>query len=225
MLSGAALGIVAGALVFVALVGKHAESKIAAALALGWGSVLLAVFKFMIPGWGALLHPYVLAYVAISGGIGLIWTYKRPFDEKDTTVLKWILRCVGLLLIYKSTPHVPSIIAIIALLISLLWRPWTRSLPNLRPWFVRPARVALTREQYLKTCDEATRQGINELREYCKSTGVWINRVRPDTLSMMQNFLDGASHWQTFDLASIQTELQRLPAHSDSDGDEDLTII
>lgn len=87
--SGAVVGVLASLLLMVFLFGRRVRGRHIAALTIGISTVWWAALTF----WrDVLLNPVFLGYASLGAVIGAAWIYKRPFDQRDTSLLLVALR-------------------------------------------------------------------------------------------------------------------------------------
>ncbi|XP_037090096.1 nuclear envelope integral membrane protein 1-like [Pollicipes pollicipes] len=157
---------------------------------------------------------YVLGYLAVSGLISFAICYwNGPVKDRRTqTLIKWFLQLVGLACVYLSSNLPEASMAVVLMLLGWQAVPAgvsarVRAAVRHRLYRPRPRRL-LTEQEYLEQSSAATRQALDELRQYCRSPDcdAWRTVSRLRTPTRFAEFVEGSSHLSDAEVLEYELE-------------------
>jgi len=201
---GCVLSIVMITLLLLYFVSKQISVK-------NWISSSLVLFALIFSGnmgWkvfndynSTFMNQYVLGTIVLGGLIGFYTGYTRELNEKQRDLLTLTCKVVGVVCIVHTVQLYEASIMIILLfstpgqmLMNLLRiQIYRMSTPIIRIVYM-PKRKLISVEQYRNNCDEATRTGIEELREYIRNNPSELSKLSESTYEYMRKFMGGDDH-------------------------------
>lgn len=195
--SGALLGVFASLILLALIIGRRLRGRTTLIAALGISTLWSWALAF---GRDLLLRPWFVGYAVVGALIGMAWVYKRPFDQRDQTLLALALRGSGLLCLFFSTLvwEYALLLPLLALVCLFVMRLARTTVPRVYRRFVRPPKRMLSEAEYRRVCEETTERELRKLREHLETNTSWMTRVQPDTHNRVREFLDHKSHAMLF---------------------------
>ncbi|KAF0305108.1 Nuclear envelope integral membrane protein 1 [Amphibalanus amphitrite] len=228
--SGVAIGMFGAVLVAVFVLSRllPRRSSALAFLFTGW-SLALYLLQYVLENLRQHLiryRAYVLGYLAVSGllSFAICYWYGPVKDRRSQTLIKWFLQLVGLGCVYMSSSMSEASMALVLLLVGWQALPVSvgvRMRAALRRRLFRPKpRKLLSEQEYLEQSAVATRQALQELRQYCRSPecDAWRTVSRLRTPTRFADFVEGASHLSDEEVLEYELEPTTLLPRDDDDG-------